>query len=50
MRSKPCLTLEDVRKLAAACEAEAAHHTWIVTIALVGGAGSPPPPPPQPSW
>ena len=24
MRSKPCLTLEDVRKLAAACEAEAA--------------------------
>ena len=39
MRSKPCLMLEDVRKLAAACEAEAAHHTWIVTIAIVDDAG-----------
>lgn len=39
MRSKPCLMVEDVRKLAAACEAEAARNKWNVTIAIVDDAG-----------
>ncbi|MEK7702258.1 MAG: heme-binding protein [candidate division NC10 bacterium] len=39
MRSKPYLTLEDVRKLAVACEAEAARNKWSVTIAIVDDAG-----------
>jgi len=39
MRNRPCLTLEDVKKLAAACDAEAARNKWIVTVAIVDDAG-----------
>jgi uncharacterized protein GlcG (DUF336 family) len=39
MRSKPCLTSDDVLKMAAACKAEAARNKWNVTIAIVDDAG-----------
>ena len=39
MQSKPILTLEDVRKIAAAAEAEAVKHNWAVTIAIVDDGG-----------
>jgi glc operon protein GlcG len=41
MRSKPCLTAEDVQKAMAACKAEAAKNKWNVTIAIVDDAGFP---------
>lgn len=41
MRSKPCLTLSDVLKMAAACKAEAETQKWNVTIAIVDDAGVP---------
>lgn len=39
MRNKPCLTLADVRKMLAACEAEAAKNKWPVAISIVDDGG-----------
>jgi glc operon protein GlcG len=39
MRTKPCLTSADVKKILAACEAEAAKNKWAVTIAVVDDGG-----------
>jgi glc operon protein GlcG len=39
MRTKPCLTHADVKKMLAACEAEAIKHKWAVSIAIVDDAG-----------
>src|ERR1700712_993957 len=39
MQSKPVLSLEDVRKIAAAAEAEAVKYNWAVTIAIVDDGG-----------
>jgi len=39
MRSRPCLTLEDCRKVTAACEAEARKNKWIVSIAILDDGG-----------
>jgi glc operon protein GlcG len=35
MRTKPCLTLADVKTMIAACEAEAAKNKWAVAISVV---------------
>jgi glc operon protein GlcG len=35
MRSKPCLTLADVKKMLEACEAEAIKNRWNVAVAIV---------------
>ena len=39
MRTKPCLTLADVKKVIAACEAEAAKNQWAVSISVVDDGG-----------
>ena len=39
MQSKPYLTLEDVKKIAAAAEAEAVNNNWAVSIAIVDDGG-----------
>jgi glc operon protein GlcG len=39
MRSKQCLTQADVKKMLAACEAEAARNNWAVAIAVVDEGG-----------
>lgn len=39
MRTKPSLTLADVKKLLAASEAEAAKNNWAVSIAVVDEGG-----------
>ena len=39
MLSKPVLTSEDVKRILAACEAEAARNHWAVTIAVVDDGG-----------
>lgn len=39
MRSKQCLTSADVKKLLAACEAEAAKNSWAVAISVVDEGG-----------
>ena len=39
MKTKPSLTLQDVRAIAAAAEAEATQHGWAVTIAIVDDGG-----------
>ena len=39
MRTKPCLTLADVKKMLAACEAEAAKNNWAVAISIVDDGG-----------
>jgi uncharacterized protein GlcG (DUF336 family) len=39
MQSKPFLTLEDVKKIAAAAESEAKANNWPVTIAIVDDGG-----------
>jgi uncharacterized protein GlcG (DUF336 family) len=39
MRTKPCLTQADARKMMAACIAEADKNDWEVTIAIVDDAG-----------
>ncbi len=39
MLTKPCLTLSDVKRIAAAAEAEALAHQWAVTIAVVDDGG-----------
>jgi glc operon protein GlcG len=35
MRTKPCLTLADVKKMLEACEAEAVKNRWNVAVAIV---------------
>jgi len=39
MRTKPSLTLADVKKMLVACEAEAARNKWAVAIAIVDDGG-----------
>jgi glc operon protein GlcG len=39
MRTKPTLTLPDVKKMLAACEAEATKNKWSVAISIVDEAG-----------
>src|SRR5215472_1844672 len=39
MRTKHCLTLADVKKMLAACEAEAAKNKWAVAISVVDEGG-----------
>jgi glc operon protein GlcG len=39
MQSKQVLTLEDVKKIAAAAETEAKLHNWSVTISIVDDGG-----------
>jgi uncharacterized protein GlcG (DUF336 family) len=39
MQTKPCLTLEDLRRIAAAAEREALQNGWAVTIAIVDDGG-----------
>ena len=39
MKTKPCLTLEDCRRITAAAEAEAQKNNWNVTIAIVDDGG-----------
>ncbi len=39
MRNKKCLTLADVKIIASACENEASHQKWPVTIAIVDDGG-----------
>lgn len=39
MQTKPVLTLEDVKKIAAAAEAEAKANNWAVVIAIVDDGG-----------
>ena len=39
MRTKPTLTLSDVKKMLTACEAEAAKNKWSVAISVVDEAG-----------
>jgi uncharacterized protein GlcG (DUF336 family) len=39
MNSKPFLSLEDARRIAAAAEAEARQHGWAVAIAVVDDGG-----------
>jgi glc operon protein GlcG len=39
MRTKPCLTLADVKKMLAACEAEAERKNWAVAISIVDDGG-----------
>ena len=40
MRSKPALTLSDVKKIATGAEAEAIANKWAVTIAIVDDGGN----------
>ena len=40
MQSKQVLTLEEVRKIAAAAEAEAKANNWAVTISVVDDGGN----------
>ena len=39
MNTKPCLSLAEVKLVAAAAETEALAHQWIVTIAIVDDGG-----------
>jgi glc operon protein GlcG len=39
MKTKPVLTLDDVKKIAAAAEAEALKNGWAVTISVVDDGG-----------
>jgi uncharacterized protein GlcG (DUF336 family) len=39
MKTKPCLELADIKKIAAAAEAEALRNQWPVTIAIVDDGG-----------
>ena len=41
MRTKPCLSLAEVKTMLAACEAEAAKNKWSVSIAIVDDGGFP---------
>ncbi len=39
MKTKPCLTHDDCRKIAAACEAEARKNSWNVVIVILDDGG-----------
>ena len=39
MKTKPCLTLNDLKKIAAGCEAEAIKNKWDVVIAILDDGG-----------
>jgi uncharacterized protein GlcG (DUF336 family) len=39
MKTKPTLTVDDARAIAAAAEAEANNHSWAVTLAVVDDGG-----------
>ena len=39
MKNRSCLTLADVKLIAAACETEALLHNWAVSIAIVDDGG-----------
>ena len=39
MKTKPCLTLDDCKKMIAACEAEARRNDWNVAIAITDDGG-----------
>jgi glc operon protein GlcG len=39
MRTKPCLSMDDAKKIAAGCEREAFAKKWAVTIAIVDDGG-----------
>jgi len=39
MKTKPCLTLEDCKKIGTACEAEARKNNWNVVIAILDDGG-----------
>ena len=39
MKTKPCLTLDDCKKIGAACEAEARKNKWNVVIAILDDGG-----------
>lgn len=39
MRTKPCLSLDDCKKMIAACEAEARRNKWEVVIAILDDGG-----------
>ena len=39
MKTKPCLTLSDLKKIAAGCEAEAIKNKWDVVIAILDDGG-----------
>jgi len=39
MRTKPCLSHADVKKMLAACAAEAARNKWAVSISIVDDGG-----------
>ena len=39
MTTKPCLTIEDCKRIGAACEAEARKNGWNVVIAIVDDGG-----------
>jgi glc operon protein GlcG len=39
MKTKPCLSLDDCKKMAAACEAEARRNNWEVVIAILDDGG-----------
>ena len=39
MKTKPCLGLDDVKRIAAASEAEALANRWAVSIAIVDDGG-----------
>jgi glc operon protein GlcG len=41
MKTKPCLTLEDCKRMSAACEAEAQRNGWNVAIAILDDGGHP---------
>ena len=41
MKSRPSLTLEDCKKMGAACEAEARKNNWNVAIAILDDGGHP---------
>ncbi len=39
MKTKPCLTLDECKKMIAACEAEARRNQWEVVIAILDDGG-----------
>jgi uncharacterized protein GlcG (DUF336 family) len=39
MKTRPCLTLEDCKKIGAACEAEARKNNWNVVVAILDDGG-----------
>jgi len=39
VKTKPCLTLSDLKKIAAACEAEAVKNKWDVVISILDDGG-----------